>query len=86
VSLCLVTACLAISRTLAHCHSEPSASARSGPRAREESAVRREKRYYVYILASKSRVLYVGVAGFLMARMLQHKSGDSEGFTQRYEG
>jgi putative endonuclease len=48
--------------------------------------VRREKRYYVYILASKSRVLYVGVAGFLMARMLQHKSGDSEGFTQRYEG
>jgi hypothetical protein len=27
----------------------------------------REKRYYVYIMSSKSRVLYVGVTGFLMA-------------------
>jgi putative endonuclease len=47
--------------------------------------VRREKRYYVYILASKNRVLYVGVTGFLMARVLQHKSGECEGFTQRYK-
>jgi putative endonuclease len=47
--------------------------------------VRREKRYYVYILASKNRVLYVGVTGFLMARVLQHKSGEWEGFTQRYK-
>ncbi len=45
----------------------------------------REKRYYVYILASKNRVLYVGVTGFLMARVLQHKSGQCEGFTQRYK-
>jgi len=47
--------------------------------------VRREKRYYVYILASKSRVLYVGVTGVLMARVLQHKSEECEGFTQRYK-
>jgi putative endonuclease len=47
--------------------------------------LRREKRYYVYILASKNRVLYVGVTGFLMARVLQHKSGECEGFTQRYK-
>ena len=47
--------------------------------------MRREKRYYVYILASKNRVLYVGVTGFLMARVLQHKSGECEGFTQRYK-
>lgn len=47
--------------------------------------MRREKRYYVYILASKSRVLYVGVTGALMARVLQHKSGEFEGFTQRYK-
>ncbi len=47
--------------------------------------MRREKRYYVYILASESRVLYVGVTGFLMARVLQHKSGECEGFTRRYK-
>jgi putative endonuclease len=42
------------------------------------------KRYYVYIMASKGRVLYVGVTGFLMARMLQHKVGEVDGFTKRY--
>jgi putative endonuclease len=47
--------------------------------------VRREKRYYVYILASKSRVLYVGVTGFLRTRVLQHKSADCEGFTRTYK-
>ncbi len=47
--------------------------------------MRREKRYYVYILASKSRILYVGVTGSLMSRMLQHKSGECEGFTQKYK-
>ncbi len=44
----------------------------------------REKRYYVYILASKSRVLYVGVTGFLLPRVLQHKSREVDGFTKRY--
>jgi putative endonuclease len=44
----------------------------------------REKKYYVYIMASKSRVLYVGVTGYLMARVLQHKAGDADGFTKRY--
>jgi len=46
--------------------------------------MRREKRYYVYILASKSRVLYIGVTGFLLQRVLQHKAGDVDGFTRRY--
>ena len=45
----------------------------------------REKRYYVYIMASKGRVLYVGVTGFLFARVLQHKSGETDGFTSRYK-
>ena len=45
---------------------------------------RPEKRYYVYILASKGRVLYVGVTGSLFARVLQHKSREAEGFTSRY--
>ena len=43
----------------------------------------RPKRYCVYIMASKGRVLYVGVTGFLMSRVLQHKAGAS-GFTSRY--
>lgn len=47
--------------------------------------MRREKRYYVYILASKNRALYVGVTGFLMARVLQHKSGECDGFTKKYK-
>ena len=47
--------------------------------------MRREKRYYVYVLASKNRVLHVGVTGFLTARVLQHKPGECEGFTQKYE-
>jgi putative endonuclease len=42
------------------------------------------KCYYVYILASKSRALYVGVTGSLMARVLQHKAGEVQGFTHCY--
>ncbi len=33
----------------------------------------REKQYHVYIMASITGVLYVGVTGFLMSRVLQHK-------------
>ena len=44
----------------------------------------RRKRYYVYILASKSRVIYVGVTGFLMQRVLQHKSDEGSEFTRKY--
>jgi GIY-YIG catalytic domain len=36
----------------------------------------REKKYYVYMMASKSRVLYVGVTGSLMSRVQQHKAGE----------
>jgi putative endonuclease len=42
------------------------------------------RRYRVYIMSSKSRVLYVGVTGFLMARVLHHKSGDGGAFTSKY--
>jgi hypothetical protein len=35
-----------------------------------------ERRYYVYIMASKSRVIYVDVTGFLMARVLRHRAGE----------
>ena len=41
--------------------------------------------YYVYILASKSRVLYIGVTNDLRARILQHRSGEIGGFTSDYK-
>ena len=43
-----------------------------------------EHRYYVYILASKSRALYIGVTRNLTARILQHRSGEFSGFTNDY--
>ena len=46
--------------------------------------MRRERTYYVYIMASKSRVIYIGVTGFLMARVLRHRAGEGGGFTQKY--
>ena len=39
---------------------------------------------YIYILASKSGVLYIGVTGKLGPRYLQHKSTQSGGFTAKY--
>ena len=43
-----------------------------------------KRTYYVYIMASKGRVLYVGVTGFLMARVLRHWAGEGGEFTRRY--
>jgi putative endonuclease len=44
----------------------------------------RERRYYVYIMSSKSRVIYVGMTGFLMARVLRHRAGEGGEFTRKY--
>ena len=44
----------------------------------------REKHHYVYIMASKSRVIYVGMTAFLMARVLRHRAGDGGTFTSNY--
>ena len=40
--------------------------------------------YFVYILASRSRVLYVGVTNDLRRRVWEHRNGVVEGFTKRY--
>ena len=40
--------------------------------------------YYLYIMASKSRAIYVGVTGFLMARVLRHRAGEGGVFTRKY--
>ena len=44
----------------------------------------RERCYYVYIVASKSRVIYVGMTGFLVTRVLRHKAGEGGAFTSKY--
>jgi putative endonuclease len=41
--------------------------------------------YFVYILASRSRNLYVGVTGDLERRMVEHRQGLVRGFTTRYK-
>ena len=40
--------------------------------------------YYVYIMASRSRVLYTGVTNDLARRVDEHKRGVNAGFTSRY--
>ena len=40
--------------------------------------------YYVYIMSSHRRTLYVGVTNNLARRVVQHKSGIIPGFTSRY--
>ena len=43
-----------------------------------------QRTYYVYIMASKGRVIYVGMTGFLMARVLRHRAREGGEFTRRY--
>jgi putative endonuclease len=39
---------------------------------------------FVYILASRSRVVYVGVTNDLVRRIWEHRTGSVGGFTRRY--
>jgi putative endonuclease len=44
------------------------------------------REFYVYILASHSRELYVGVTGDLVKRVSQHRTGfKPSGYTARHE-
>ncbi len=43
-----------------------------------------EKFFYVYMVADRSRVLYVGFTSDLYQRVLQHRKGRFQGFTSRY--
>jgi putative endonuclease len=42
------------------------------------------RRFYVYIMASRSRVLYVGVTNDLERRVYEHKTKSISGFTSKY--
>ncbi len=46
--------------------------------------MRDEKFYYVYIMASRSRTLCTGVTNRIYRRAMQHKEGEIEGFTKKY--
>lgn len=43
------------------------------------------KTYYVYIMSSYSKTLYVGMTNNLVSRVNQHKEGRIAGFTQTYK-
>ncbi|HEY6307839.1 MAG TPA: GIY-YIG nuclease family protein, partial [Candidatus Angelobacter sp.] len=42
-------------------------------------------KFWVYILASRSGTLYVGITGFFDQRIHQHKYDSIEGFTKKYQ-
>jgi len=43
-----------------------------------------QRRYYVYIVASAARVLYIGMTNNLERRIWQHKNKEIEGFTAKF--
>lgn len=45
----------------------------------------REYNYYVYIMASKSGVLYIGVTNDLSRRVVEHRKGLLNGFSKKYK-
>ena len=48
--------------------------------------MRREHRYYVYIMQSSSRrALYIGMSNNLHRRVFQHKTQECEGFSAAYD-
>ena len=41
--------------------------------------------YYVYIMASASRTIYIGMTNNLERRAWQHKAGEIDGFSRKYK-
>jgi putative endonuclease len=43
-----------------------------------------DKKYWVYVVASRTGTLYIGMTNNLYVRVMQHKSGTIEGFSRKY--
>lgn len=69
------------------CHPEPPAAAKdlsiTGCLTTRKSVS--DRQYFVYVLASRSRVLYVGVTNDLERRVFEHKQKLIPGFTAEYD-
>jgi putative endonuclease len=50
----------------------------------QAAAMSPRRSYYVYILSSRSGVLYIGVTNHLERRILEHKQKRGSSFTKRY--
>ncbi|HET8887712.1 MAG TPA: GIY-YIG nuclease family protein, partial [Candidatus Angelobacter sp.] len=50
-----------------------------------KSISRFQRCYFVYILASLTGTLYVGLTDDMRKRLIQHKSGMFDGFTKKYK-
>ena len=46
--------------------------------------LRRERKYWVYILANRSRNLYTGITNDIERRVFEHKTGRVPGFAAKY--
>jgi putative endonuclease len=56
----------------------------AGSVARSYHGGMHERSHCTYIMASRSRTLYIGVTGNLHQRVFQHKWKERDGFTARY--
>ena len=65
--------------------SSPCATATSGvPKTPAFGVLGWEFRFWVYIMASPSGTLNIGVTGSFERRIMQHKTGAFEGFSKKY--
>ena len=62
----------------------PTVSCRAQLARHDTQNIMLTNQYYVYIMSSRSRVIYIGVTNNLQRRVWQHQQKLIEGFTQRY--